>query len=296
MNSGKLSTVYIRAVALVGVALWVVCTVIQAPGDLRTHGGLVSHLVILLILTVLSSVSPVQTRAGATVTVGLAPLFGAFLLLPPWAVMTVAALGTIDERVPGRAVPWDRFFFNRGMHAIQYGVPSLLFYGLGFANHRETWPFILPVAVLVMVVLNVGLVSVALSLLQGISMQVMSQRMIAGNWLTYIALPLVGYLIAVILDRASIADQLVVFLLYGPLLVYRASLQKQSRLDKWLRDSYIMQSRVVDKRDGQTFGHSQRVGEMSEGVARALRMTDDQSNTIRTAGILHDLGKIAIPD
>src|ERR1700694_5203319 len=296
MNRAKLSTVYIRAVAVVGIALWLACTVIQAPGDLKNHGGLVSHLVILLILTVLSSVSPVQTRAGATVTVGLAPLFGAFLLLPPWAVMTVAALGTIDERVPGHGVPWDRFFFNRGMHAIQYGLPSLLFYALGFANHRETWPFILPVAVLVMVVLNVGLVSVALSLLQGISMQVMSQRMIAGNWLTYIALPLVGYLIAVILDRASIADRFVVFLLYGPLLVYRASIQKQRRLDTWLRDSYIMQSRVVDKRDGQTFGHSQRVGEMSEGVARLLRLSDDVCNTIRVGGILHDLGKIAIPD
>jgi putative nucleotidyltransferase with HDIG domain len=296
MNSRKLSTVYIRAVAVVGVALWVVCTGLQAPADLKTHGGLISQLAILLVLTVLSSVSPVQTRAGATVTVGLAPLFGAFLLLPPWAVMTVAALGTIDERVPGRSVPWDRFFFNRGMHAIQFGVPSLLFYALGFANHRETWPFILPVAVLLMVVLNVGLVSGALSLLQGISIQVVSQRMIAGNWLTYIALPLVGYLIAVILDRASIADQLVVFLLYGPLLVYRASLQKQSRLDKWLRDSYIMQSRVVDKRDGQTFGHSQRVGELCEGVARLLHLSDEDCNTIRVGGILHDLGKIAIPD
>src|SRR5437588_7899347 len=57
-----------------------------------------------------------------------------------------------------------------------------------------------------------------------------------------------------------------------------------------------MQSRVVDKRDGQTFGHSQRVGEMCEGVARLMRMSDEACNTIRVAGILHDLGKIAIPD
>src|SRR5256714_9177262 len=99
-----------------------------------------------------------------------------------------------------------------------------------------------------------------------------------------------------ILQATSIAGQVVVFLLYGPLLVYRASLQKQNRLDQWLRDSFIMQSRVVDKRDGQTHGHSQRVGELSEGVARALHMSDEQCNTIRTAGILHDLGKIAIPD
>src|SRR5437773_8581366 len=81
-----------------------------------------------------------------------------------------------------------------------------------------------------------------------------------------------------------------------PLLIYRASIQKQRRLDTWLRDSYIMQSRVVDKRDGQTFGHSQRVGELCESVARLLRLPDEECNTIRVGGILHDLGKIAIPD
>ena len=57
-----------------------------------------------------------------------------------------------------------------------------------------------------------------------------------------------------------------------------------------------MQSRVVDKRDGQTFGHSQRVGELCEIVARLLHLSDEQCSLIRTGGILHDLGKIAIPD
>src|SRR6202022_2079744 len=257
---------------------------------------LLIHLGILLVLTVLSSVSPVRTKVGSIVTVGLAPLFGAFLLLPPWAVMTVAALGTLDQRVPGRQIPWGRFLMNRGMYVFQYGIPSLLFYGLGFVNHRSTWVVVLPLAVLMMVILNVGQLSIAFSLVQGTGLVRMARRMVSGTWATYIALPLVGYLIAVILDRGSIADQLVVFLLYGPLLVYRASLQKQSRLDQWLRDSYIMQSRVVDKRDGQPFGHSQRVGELCEGVARLLHLSDDTCNTIRVGGILHDLGKIAIPD
>src|SRR5207245_473576 len=86
------------------------------------------------------------------------------------------------------------------------------------------------------------------------------------------------------------------FLLFGPLLIYRGSIQRQHRLDTWLHDSYIMQSRVVDKRDGQTFGHSQRVGELCEIVARLLHLSDEQCSLIRTGGILHDLGKIAIPD
>jgi putative nucleotidyltransferase with HDIG domain len=297
MNRDRLAKLYIWAVAAAGLTLWLVASVSQAPHDLKAQGTrLMIHLGILLVLTILSSVSPVQTKVGSIVTVGLAPLFGAFLLLPPWAVMTVAALGTLDQRVPGRAIPWDRFLFNRGMYVFQYGLPSLLFNGLGLNSQRGTWIFVLPVAILMMVVLNVGQLSVAFSLLQGAGLLRIARRMVSGTWATYIALPLVGYLIAVILDRGSLADQLVVFLLYGPLLVYRASLQKQSRLDQWLRDSYIMQSRVVDKRDGQTFGHSQRVGELSESVARLLHLSDDACNTIRVGGILHDLGKIAIPD
>src|SRR5260370_513496 len=117
-----------------------------------------------------------------------------------------------------------------------------------------------------------------------------------GNGLTYVALPLTGVLIGPLLRAPAFIDQLVVLLLYGPLLIYRASIQKQRRLDTWLRDSYIMQSRVVDKRDGQTFGHSQRVGELSEAVARLLHLSEEACNTIRVGGVLHDLGKIAIPD
>jgi putative nucleotidyltransferase with HDIG domain len=118
---------------------------------------------------------------------------------------------------------------------------------------------------------------------------------LAGNALTFFGMPLLGILIVQLMQGPRLA-RLVVFLLYGPLLIYRTSMQKQRRLDTWLRDSYIMQSRVVDKRDGQTFGHSQRVGELCETVARMLAMSDDECNTIRVGGILHDLGKIAVPD
>jgi putative nucleotidyltransferase with HDIG domain len=137
---------------------------------------------------------------------------------------------------------------------------------------------------------------VALTLLRGSNFWATAKNTVENSWLTYIALPVVGYLIYLLLQAPLVSEKLAVFLLYGPLLVYRASLLKQNRLDRWLRDSFIMQSRIVDKRDGQTFGHSQRVGELCEGVARLLHLSDDACNTIRVAGILHDLGKIAIPD
>lgn len=271
---------------------------VQAPNDLAGPGStdLLTRLSILVVLTFLSSIAPLKTRHGAVLTVGLAPIFGALILLPPWALMLVAALGTLDERLPGRTVPWSRFLFSRGMFTLVYGIPSLALYGLGLEHQQAAWFVALPLAVLVIVALNDALVAAFLTFHAGSNFWRTARNAVAGSWLTYIALPIVGYLIYTVLQAPSIGGKVVVFLLYGPLLIYRTSLQKQNRLDQWLRDSFIMQSRVVDKRDGQTFGHSQRVGEMCEAVARLLHLSEETCNTIRVGGILHDLGKIAIPD
>src|SRR5438132_10065230 len=116
MTRKNLAPAYTWAVVAIGFCLLAVTAAVQAPGDLaKDPAGLAINGAILVVLVFLSSVSPMQTRIGTVVSVGLAPLFGAVLVLPAWAVMAVAALGTIDERLPGVRIPWDRFLFNRGM-------------------------------------------------------------------------------------------------------------------------------------------------------------------------------------
>src|SRR6266852_5078357 len=290
MRGTWLASRYPWAVGALGLAVWAATVQQAAPwshlGDyeLRTAA-------ILIVLTALSAFSPIPTRGGGTLTVTLAPLFGAVAVpLAPWAVMSIAAIGTIDSRVPGRQVSWPIFAFNRGMYILAAGLPAFVIRETGLT----LWGY--AAALLLMLFLNTILVGELFSLRSGASLAATIRAAYAGNGLTYVALPLTGILIGHLLRAPALIDQLVVFLLYGPLLIYRASIQKQRRLDTWLRDSYIMQSRVVDKRDGQTFGHSQRVGELSEAVARLLGLSEDACNTIRVGGILHDLGKIAIPD
>ncbi len=298
MTRQKLGPVYMWSIAALGLSLLLVSTLVQAPADLA-HGAarkLITDGIILLVLTFLSHISPLETRQGSILTVGLAPLVGAVMVLPPWAVMWVACFGTLDERIPGRRIPWDRFLFNRGMFVLAYGIPSLVLSSTRVQYGGGEWYVALSLTVIAIVGVNVGLVAGALTLLRGSNFFATARNTVENSWMTYIALPVVGYLIYLLLNATHDAQKLAVFLLYGPLLVYRASLLKQNRLDHWLRDSFIMQSRIVDKRDGQTFGHSQRVGELCEGVARLLHLSDDACNTIRVAGILHDLGKIAIPD
>jgi len=300
MARPRLFTVYTLSVAVAGLGLAVVLTSLQAPHEVHSwHDNVVVRAAILGLLTLLASLSYVKTRTGAHMSVGMAPMFGALLILPAWAVMWVAAIATVDERIPGKQIAWRTFLFTRGMFALVYGIPSLVLGAVGLApmlnQPPAAWYAIQPLAVIAIVSVNLALVAVFFALFNGSSMWHMIRNTVAGSWLTYIALPIIGYLIYVFLLQDG-AVRLVVFLLWGPLLVYRTSLQKQTRLDQWLRDSFIMQSRVVDKRDGQTFGHSQRVGELCEMIARMMHLSENACNTIRVAGILHDLGKIAIPD
>jgi HD-GYP domain-containing protein (c-di-GMP phosphodiesterase class II) len=75
----------------------------------------------------------------------------------------------------------------------------------------------------------------------------------------------------------------------------------RSRLHQDLQDSYIdlvrTLVRALDARDAYTSGHSERLAEWCEATGRLLGYhNDDQVQLIRWGALLHDIGKIAIPD
>ena len=55
-------------------------------------------------------------------------------------------------------------------------------------------------------------------------------------------------------------------------------------------------ARAVDARDGYTHSHSQCVARYAAELGYALGLPDERLEMLRTAGILHDVGKIGIPD
>jgi PAS domain S-box-containing protein len=54
--------------------------------------------------------------------------------------------------------------------------------------------------------------------------------------------------------------------------------------------------KAVDLRDKETEGHSQRVTEMTVRLARALQVRGEDLEHIRRGALLHDVGKMGIPD
>ncbi|HXY73820.1 MAG TPA: diguanylate cyclase [Dehalococcoidales bacterium] len=53
---------------------------------------------------------------------------------------------------------------------------------------------------------------------------------------------------------------------------------------------------TVDAKDHYTFGHSRKVSQYAVSIAQALNLPPEKVANIRTAGLLHDIGKIGIPD
>jgi len=55
-------------------------------------------------------------------------------------------------------------------------------------------------------------------------------------------------------------------------------------------------SRALDQRDKETEGHSRRVTELSQQLARSMGVSEQQLVHMQRGALLHDIGKIGVPD
>ena len=99
------------------------------------------------------------------------------------------------------------------------------------------------------------------------------------EWLGF--LEAIGALTAIAIDNASLFEGM-------------------QRTHEELRFAYDVTiegwSRALDLRDKETEGHSQRVTEMTLELARAFGVKEEELSHIRRGALLHDIGKMAIPD
>ena len=84
---------------------------------------------------------------------------------------------------------------------------------------------------------------------------------------------------------------------YQKLLEEREKLQKaHARLLQAYEATIEGWSHAMDLRDRETEGHSRRVTELSLKLAQAMGMEDESIAKMRRGALLHDMGKIGIPD
>jgi putative two-component system response regulator len=72
--------------------------------------------------------------------------------------------------------------------------------------------------------------------------------------------------------------------------------ERTRELESMFLGSIMALSRSIDAKDPYTFGHSERVAELSLLIFRNLPVTSDEEKSLRLAGLFHDLGKISVSD
>lgn len=67
-------------------------------------------------------------------------------------------------------------------------------------------------------------------------------------------------------------------------------------LERLLLDTIRAIAATIDAKDGYTHRHSERVAMMARRLGRELGLTEEELETVELSGLLHDVGKIAVPD
>jgi putative two-component system response regulator len=78
----------------------------------------------------------------------------------------------------------------------------------------------------------------------------------------------------------------------------RSLLKLKQRTDELERAESVLFSlaRSIEGKDPYTHGHCERLSEYSARLGEQLGLAEDQITALRRAGVVHDVGKIAVPD
>lgn len=283
--------VYVWSIACLGIILLV--TNIPKFENTRQLG----EVIFLAILVACGESAAVPFPKGrGTASMATPLIFSVTVLYGPAIGMWMAALGTLRKRDLSLEVPISVVLFNRGMLTIcAYVFSRIYFFVYGKFGSLE-FPrgliaFIL--AATGFTLLNAFLIGRALSIQMKIPFMSIWRRNIVWMLPNMFALFPMGALMVVVVQQVG---PLVLVLFYLPLIVTKVSLQKYIDLWETYSETAAALSTAIDARDPYTHGHSVRVSEYSSLVAKELGLNDEQIERLKYIGLLHDVGKVGMPD
>ncbi len=87
-----------------------------------------------------------------------------------------------------------------------------------------------------------------------------------------------------------------VLLFAMPLYTTRIAYTRFVEVREMFTETVSSLAEAVDKRDKFTSGHSHRVQNIAVDIGKAMKCSDDELEALEWGGLLHDIGKIGVPD
>lgn len=253
-----------------------------------------SLLIVFAAALVFTTKVPVLDENPATPAL-VAVLLCAAILLPGPAAALVGVLGVVGLLL--RGVPVSRVLFGMSCAWLSTIAACLAYRGLGgtYALQAQDFPrSFLPIETAAVILSVVAAVLVALLPFSGgrssaRTALLVGSRLVPRN----VAYSFVGLLAAVLWDNGY--NAMAALVLLGPLLVTRWATEQHDEQRKAHDATVRTLVQAVEIKDLYTRGHSERVAEASELIARQLRMAPERTAVLRHAAILHDVGKLGVP-
>ncbi|MHB1311259.1 MAG: HD-GYP domain-containing protein [Gemmatimonadaceae bacterium] len=277
---------YVTLIALAALAGAV--GVVVVGGDPTSDGLLAAFL--FGVFGLLAHAMSHQSSPGRGGSIGFLPFLCAVTLTPTWAAAAVVVVAvTIGELLVPRQ--WLKRIFNISQLLLSVSLAILSYRWLGgesaITTQARAVPFVaMFVCYMVVNKLAVGTV-VGLAGRQPLHKSILTSLTSTVAY-DILSLPLV-FLFSSAYVRAGPGWSAALAL---PLLGVRQLYKSNSELELINEELLQLMVAAIEARDPYTSGHSQRVARYSRVIARLLGLSSRKVESIGTAALLHDVGKI----
>ena len=288
---------YIAAVLLLAVGL----AVLGWRTRPLNHADVVA-LVVLCVMGVLSTSSQELNVGGR---IGFS--FTSIILLATVAILGplgAAVIGTLTQLLVLNKYPVQVRVFNAGMTAAHGAVGGFVYLMTGGAMDVTDVSGALPLLLHVGLPLMVADVALCLSnalilsgivrLTQGTPIRRFVLGMLGSSGLAYIGYGAIGFLFVVLWIPAGVGPFSAVLIL-APLFVARWAFVQYGDEQRAHERTLSALVAAVETKDLYTRGHSERVAFLCDLMGGSLTLNQQDTEALRFAGMLHDIGKLAIP-
>ncbi|MET1012683.1 MAG: HD domain-containing phosphohydrolase [Actinomycetota bacterium] len=249
-----------------------------------------------ILVTLVASAAPVRLPRGSQASVAGSPVLAAAFLGGPAAAAIVGAIGTFELREFRGGVPWYGTLYNHATFIIPAVAAALVYQAVAGGGAFEASATTLLAAFasgLAFLTLNALLSSAAVAVRTGLSIRSVLWGDIAVIGRSVLAYAPLAWLMAVV----SIAVGQWAVVLFGlPLATTRSAYKRVVEIRDMFTQTISSLSSAVDAKDHFTAGHSKRVQEISVVIGRQLRCSEAELEALEWGGLLHDIGKIGVPD
>ncbi len=265
----------------------------------------ISDYSLLLVLSVLSAIAEtfliLLPKVGG-VSVSFALTFTAILITDPLTAAIITALGVIFRfpYVDGKGRvhifnnPVYKTLFNVSQSLINAGIAGIVYFILA-NKYNFGFEFINPIAatmsLMVYLLLNTFFMALLMSILLNERLFYIWKVNFLSMMINVVLVSLLGIVIAFSFESSGYGGILLFFI---PLMLARYTFKLYLDMRKNYFDTLNVLVRAIEASDPYTSGHSMRVSAYAESIAKQVGLPQSKIDLIKSAALLHDIGKIGI--